>query len=666
LYLTGVRDIQSNPQPLGGTGSRSPGSALDRSEQTMPGTWTPLPSPPQINASTMLLLTDGTVLCNDAGPNLLGSENWWILTPDENGSYLNGTWQQATPDGPAPPPPPAGTTPTPTPAGATPTPTPPDATPASTPDLRKKALFFSSAVLSDGRVFVAGGQYNGSPVVEDLLYAQVYEPVPFPGTWTELPTPSGWAHIGAAPCCVLPNGTLLLGSIDDHRTAIYDPVANSWNDAGAKLNATSSQETWTLLPDGTVLTVDCFGHPGAEKYVIASNKWVSAGSTSSDLVEDSSKAIGPALLLYDGRVFAIGATNNTSFYTAPAAASDPGSWADGPHLPAQFGQTLGTKNGPACLLPNGKILFVAGPVSGNASDYFAPSYFFEFDPAKFKSLARATLQVLGWDDGTGAPTSGADLVIVGIDKHNLMHIRVFDPDRGLVADTDETNLPPAQASAVSTLKPQLPGLVPPHVLTVAETADVINQATSIIAGQTPWLTLLDRNGPMNSGAAPFNGRMLLLPTGQVLFANGSGDIELYTPDGKPQPEWCPVIDDCPARIKANETFTLGGCRFNGLSQAVSYGAGAQMATNYPIVRIRNLASNHIAYCRTSGHSSMGVATVDAAQSTKVFVPETTEPGPSELVIVANGIASDPRPVIVDQSPDSQTPHPQASPRVTSS
>jgi hypothetical protein len=37
-----------------------------------------------------MLLTDGTVLAQDATYNYM----WWKLTPDINGSYANGTWTQ--------------------------------------------------------------------------------------------------------------------------------------------------------------------------------------------------------------------------------------------------------------------------------------------------------------------------------------------------------------------------------------------------------------------------------------------------------------------------------------------------------------------------------------------------------------------------------------------
>src|SRR5437899_1584210 len=185
----------------------------------MSGTWQPLNNQPTFNASTMLLLTDGTVMCSDEGSGLVGTSHWWKLTPDSSGSYINGTWSQLA-DGPNSP------------------------------------LFFASAVLKDGRVFVAGGEYNGAPPppTPDLLAAEIYDPVA--NTWTSLSTPTGWNNIGDASCCVLPDGRILIGSINDNRKAIYDPVANTWTAAAKKNNTTSNEETWTLLPDQTILTID--------------------------------------------------------------------------------------------------------------------------------------------------------------------------------------------------------------------------------------------------------------------------------------------------------------------------------------------------------------------------------------------------------------------------
>jgi hypothetical protein len=72
---------------------------------------------------------------------------------------------------------------------------------------------------------------------------------------------------------------------------------------------------------------------------------------------------------------------------------------------------------------------------------------------------RFDLGLMSWGDGTGVPTSGYNLVIVGTDNDNRLHIRIFDHDGDLITDTDETKLPRAQAEAISALKQKLPGLL---------------------------------------------------------------------------------------------------------------------------------------------------------------------------------------------------------------
>jgi len=133
----------------------------------------------------------------------------------------------------------------------------------------------------------------------------------------------------------------------------------------------------------------------------------------------------------------------------------------------------------------------------------------------------------------------------------------------------------------------------------------------------------------------------------VLFSNGSTDIEVYTPDGAPNEDWQPEITDYPRHVRVKQTYRLGGRLLNGLSQVVSYGDDASMATNYPLVRIRNLHSDMVSYCRTFDHSSMGVATGLSIQGTSFKVPWGVEYGPAELCVVANGIASECVPIIVE-------------------
>jgi len=145
--------------------------------------------------------------------------------------------------------------------------------------------------------------------------------------------------------------------------------------------------------------------------------------------------------------------------------------------------------------------------------------------------------------------------------------------------------------------------------------------------------------PGNGGDPSYQTRTLVLPTGQVLLTNGSGTPQLYTAGGTFQDAWRPVITNAPKSVSPSSTYTLSGRQFNGLSQASMYGDDAQMATNYPLVRITNHATGHVFYARTYGHSSMGVATGNQVVSTFFDTPSNLESGPSDLVVVANGIPS---------------------------
>jgi hypothetical protein len=466
----------------------------------MSGKWNSLRTQPPFDPSTMLLLTDGPVICNAAN-----STNWWRLSPDTTGGYLNGTWSQLA-------------------------------------SMKNARLYYASAVLADGRVFVAGGEYAGSYVEAELAAAEIYDPLL--DQWSDLPIPPGWTRIGDAPCCVLTDGRVLLGDITNPQAAVWDPAANTWTPTKQKDDA-CSEESWTLLPDGTVLTAECTNHPKAERYFPYTNEWSPAGTTpaGSDLVESASIEIGPAVLLPDGRVFAIGATGYTAIYD-PAAASGQPNWTAGP----SFEQLRQAKDAPACLLPNGRVLCTVGTAAVGES-YPGPTYFYEFD--------------------------GTTLV------------KVDDPPNAA-----------------------------------------------------------DKN------AGPYEGRLLLLPTGDVLFAK-SGEVYVYTPDpasGVPSDAWRPVILNGPTVVAPGQTYPLQGYQLNGLSQAVSYGDDASMATNYPIVRVD--ASGQVFYARTFGMSYMGVAggQANTEQICQVTFPPNLPNGKATLRVVANGIASLPIPIAITAMP----------------
>jgi Kelch motif len=453
----------------------------------LPGWWSQLVNKPGFGASTMLLLTDGSVMCQEEG-----GLRWKKLTPDAHGSYVNGTWSDLAP-------------------------------------MHWTRRYYASAVLADGRVFVSGGEYSNAG--GETNKSEIYDPVL--DSWTEIASPPGWTQVGDAARAVLPDGRVLLGNLNDTRTAIYDPAADSWA-AGPTKGSSSSEESWVLLPDDTVITVRCNSSRKADKYVAASNSWVDGGTLPTGIIETSSSEIGAGILLDDGRAFFAGANNHTALYTPPAMASATGTWAMGPDFPNNAaGQMVGCKDSPACLMTNGKVLITAGPVDGVRNDFLPPTYFFEYDGSALN--------------------------------------RVSDPG--------------------------------------------------------------------NATDKPYVGRMLLLPTGQILFASQTDAIYVYNYFGCISASARPQITSHPSTVRPFHSYTLHGRLLNGLSQAVGYGDDASAATNYPLVRIRHLASGTVTYCRSFDHSTMGVGTGAAVHSTNFFVPCGIPPGPSEICVVANGIAS---------------------------
>jgi hypothetical protein len=287
--------------------------------------------PPDGSSSGIgFLLTDGTVI-------LQGDEqsDWWKLTPDNTGSYVNGTWAQIASF----------------PSGYLP-------------------YAFSSAVLADGRVVAMGGEYNPNFNFSLTNLGAIYDPAA--NTWTALGHPDGWGYIGDSPSVVLPNGKYLIGRKLDKRMATLDPTTLKWTEVGSKGKSDfNAEEGWTLMPDGSILTYDVRHAPHSERYIPSKQEWVSAGSTIVDLhvpYEGSCLPygggcypppgeVGPGILRPDGTVFATGAYSDLGSGPGHTAIYHPstGKWTVGPDFPN--GDAAGDSY--AVLLPSGHVL-VAG------------------------------------------------------------------------------------------------------------------------------------------------------------------------------------------------------------------------------------------------------------------------------------------------------------------
>ena len=437
---------------------------------------------PPDGAELTFLLTDGTVLAQG-----IRDSDFWLLTPDNTGSYVDGTWTKvgSLPSGYSP-------------AGA------------------------ASQVLGDGRVLMEGGEYNLTQFALTNLGA-IYNPVA--QSWTKVDPPKGWQNIGDSPSVVLPNGKFLLGDKLHKRGALLDPSTMKWTAVGYTGKADfDAEEGWTLMPDGSVLTVDVKAHPNTEEYLPSEGKWMSLGNTVKNLQASDCtphKAccnpyppknkcyyppgeMGPAVLMPDGTVFATGASSHTGVYT-------PGKgWAAGPDLPN--GNTAGDSF--ITLLTNGDAMVE--------------------------------------------------------DEHGELYL------------WDGANLTDSKMNAY--------------------------------------------------------GNLTVLPNGQILV----GGYEVYNSAGTYQTAWQPTISGYPSTVKRGKTYQISGTQFNGLSQAGGgMGDEIESSTNYPLIQITNASTSHVFYAREHDPSTMGVATGATTVSTNFDVPSGMETGASLLVVIANGIPSNP-------------------------
>ena len=306
--------------------------------------WTPLANPAPDSVNLMLLLSDGTVMAQQTG-----GSNWYRLTPI-NGRYTNGIW-------------------------------------STMPSMNDARVFYSSAVLRDGRLFVAGGEYGTGGAKAEIFDPQANQ-------WTQIPVPAALLNpaLGEgfldSSCKILPDGKLLVAPVAANTfagTLIYDPVANSWTNGPASL-AWLAEATWLKLADDSILTVDPDSQ-NSERYIPALNQWVTDTNVPVRLyvpLPGYVGEIGGAALLADGRAFFLGGDGKTALYT-PSGNNSPGTWAAGPDVPKDpQGNSQGAPDAPAAMMVNGKVLcLVSRPADGDGAGqvpFPSPSRFYEYDP----------------------------------------------------------------------------------------------------------------------------------------------------------------------------------------------------------------------------------------------------------------------------------------------
>lgn len=463
-------------------------------------------------------------------------------------------------------------------------------------------------LLTDGSVLMqsssdAGVLYNLRP---DASGSYVH------GTWHQLTSPpAGYAPYAGSEV-VLADGRVLFvgGEYNQNQyvlpfapsgltnmSAVYDPVTDSWTMIAPPPGvAYIGDVPSVVLPDGSFLFGEKLGR-AMWRLDPASLTWalVPANGKADDFAEEG------WTLLPNGDLFTVDVGNPQHAEHYDTAA---GQWYSDGSTPARLTSPSGTPGGltygPAPFQVVGGVSYGPGP----AGTYFPPG-----------EIGPALLLPSGKVFATGAASGGS-----------MAHTVIYTPgpshaDSGSFAPGPDfaNGDDPGDASAA---------LLPSGNVLIAAPSGRFYEFDGVNLSVTGEL-------PNNGGSTVYF--VLPLPSGQILVTGGVA--QLYSSSGSADPAWAPTITVAPAAVVRGSTYTISGTQFNGLSQAAAVGDELNAATNYPLVRITNMASGHVAYARTHDHSSMGVATGSTIVSTQFTVAPTTETGASSLTVVANGISS---------------------------
>lgn len=473
---------------------------------------------------------------------------------------------------------------------------------------------YLALLLTDGSVLLqsindAGVFYELSPDSQGS-YAN--------GTWRAVSSPpAGYAPYAGAQAVLADGRVLFVGgeyNQNDYSlpfapsgltnmSAVYDPVADHWQmippPAGV---AYIGDVPSAILPDGSFVYGDKLGRD-MWRLDPATLAWTSITATgkADDFAEEG------WTLLPDGDLFTVDVGNplHAEHYD-PASAQ----WYSDGNTPDLLSSPASSplSYGPAPVQVVGGVTYGPGPTG----TYFPPG---EIGPALL--LPDGTVFLTGAEPGgTAAHTAIYTPGVLPADPGTF----TTGPD---FAQGDD----PGDGSAA---------LLPSGHVLIATSSGRFYEFDG---------TKLSVTGSLPTDNGNIEYFVLPLPNGQTLVTGGVTWV--YEGTGSANPAWAPTITAAPATVQRGSTYSLSGTQFNGLSQAADVGDELTAATNYPLVRITNQASGHVVYARTHGHSTMAVATGSSVVSTSFDVPASTETGRSSLVVVANGIASNPVTVLVN-------------------
>jgi len=380
--------------------------------------------------------------------------------------------------------------------------------------------------------------------------------------------------------------------------ALYDPVANSWTSVPAPPGwSTIGDAASVVLQNGTYMLQNCCNEQAALATISGTEVgWTATGSGKADSNDEEGWT-----LVNNGDVLTVDANSYLDQDTAaesywPAH----GSWSYTQQIPTILVDPSAHEIGPAVLLPTNKV-FQAGanPCGPEACRSHTAIY---------------TVAGSGWAAGPDFPE------ISGYYMDSADWPAAILPDGNVLVQAspswqclDNQGNPTAYCS-------------PSHFF------------------EYNGSKLVRVNEPADAPNIPsYEGRMLVLPSGNILWSSQRGqahDLEVYSPTGHANSSWLPTVTSISATtlVRGTTGYQVTGTQFQGVSDGAAYGDDAQMATNFPLVRIKNKATGHYCFARTHGFS---------ATQTSFDVPPVTPPvwqqpcgtGASQLQVVVQGLLS---------------------------
>jgi hypothetical protein len=435
------------------------------------------------------------------------------------------------------------------------------------------------------------------------------------GTWIQIASlPSGYAPLYHSSA-VLPDGRVIImggefnffNVADTTLGAIYDPRVDAWTTVNPPTGWTTiGDASSVVLPNGTYMQSNCCT-PQAALLDPVTLTWTPTGTNKFDSNDEEGWTLLP-----NGKVLTVDA-----FAPIPPTMYDPNGMSSELYDP----NTSAWTSAGSTAVQLWDSAAACGGLAGNPT--------FEVGPAVLR--ADGTVFYTG---ANTCPTSSGNTAIYNSRTGKWQAGPMF-PEIDGVTDIDMADGPAAWEPNDKVLMMASPGF------------GVMNSFFFEWDGTQLSQVPGPPNAPIDSS---FFGNMLVLPTGQIMLTDFSGDIELYNPTITPkarefQRSIAPEIFFTLPIVARGGSYEIFGTRFNGVTQGAAYGDDVQAATNFPLVRITNLKTSHVFYSRTHDHSSMAVAS-NSLVSTHFDVPVAQEIGPSLLQVVTNGIASPPVPVFV--------------------